>query len=200
MQGAHRRAIPHPLRDAYVDELIKPAHHDGSTLQARVCNLETVRHDDGVVRRRSTISRNSCGPMVGSEVMRAVEAWVHRELHEYAVALRKLAYSMPNGVGERALLQLSEQMNATAGQDFKGMVASARVRDPLTLEPGIEQHGPTIEEIRAVIPEWPESNGIPWQMCAICRAVYDPTASDPHDHASESKQHGKAMMSQDIVG
>ena len=200
MQGAHRRTIPLPPLDAYVDELVELAHRDGFTLRARVCNLETVRHDDGVVRRRSTISPNSCGPMGGSEVVRAVEAWVRRELHEYAVALRKLAYTMPHGVGERELLQLSEQMNTTAGQDLKGMVASLRVKDPLTLEPGIEQHGPTIEEIRAVIPEWPETNGIPWQMCAICHAIYDPTTSDPHDHARQSKQHGKAAISRDIVG
>jgi hypothetical protein len=138
--------------------------------------------------------------MGSSEVVPAVEAWVRRELHEYAVALRKLAYSLPNGVGERELLQLSEQMNTTAGQGLEGMVASVGVEDPLTLERGIEQQGPTIEEIRAVIPEWPETNGIPWQLCAFCHAIYDPTTSDPHDHFPQSEQHGKAMISRDIVG
>ena len=138
--------------------------------------------------------------MGSSEVVRAVEAWVRRELHEYAVALRKLAYSLPNGMGERELLQLSEQMNTTAGPGLEGMVASVGVKDPLTLERGIEQQGPTIEEIRAVIPEWPDTNGIPWQMCAICHAIYDPTTSDPHDHFPQSEQHGKAMISRDIVG
>ena len=138
--------------------------------------------------------------MGSSEVVPAVEAWVRRQLREYAVALRKLAYSLPNGMGERELLQLSEQMDTTAGQGLRGMVASLRGKDSLTLEPGIEQHGPTIEEIRVVIPEWPETNGIPWQMCTICHVIYDPTTSHPHDHSRQSEQHGKAMISRDIVG
>ena len=75
--------------------------------------------------------------MGSSEVVPAVEAWIRRELREYAVALRKLAYSLPNGVGERELLQFSDQMNTTAGQDLKGMVASLGVEDPLTSERGI---------------------------------------------------------------
>lgn len=145
------------------------------------------------------LSPNNCGPMRSSEVVRAVEAWVRRELREYAVALRELAYSLPNGAGERELLHLSERMNTTARHDLKGMVASLGMKDPLTLERGIEQQGPTIEEIRALIPEWPETNGIPWQMCAICHAIYDPTTSDPHDHSGRSEQHGKSMMSRDIV-
>lgn len=135
-----------------------------------------------------------------SEVVPAVEAWVRRQLREYAVALRKLAYSLPNGTGERELLQLSEQMDTAAGQGLKGMVASLRVKDPLTSEPGMEHHGPTIEEIRVVIPEWPETNGIPWQMCAICHVIFDTTTSHPHDHSRQSEQHAKAMFSRDIVG
>ena len=103
-------------------------------------------------------------------------------------------------MGERELLQLSEQMDTTAGQGLRGMVASLRGKDPLTLEPGIEQHGPTIEEIRVVMPEWPETNGIPWQMCANCHAIYDPTTSHPHDHSRQSEQRGNAMISRDIVG
>lgn len=138
--------------------------------------------------------------MRSSEVVHSVEAWVRRELSEYAVALRKLAYSLPHGVGERELLQLSERMDTTAGQDLTGMVASLGMKDPLTLERGIGQQAPTIEEIRALIPEWPETNGIPWQMCAICHAIYDPTTSDPHDHSRQSEQHGKSMISRDIVG
>jgi hypothetical protein len=193
MQGAHRRTIPHPPRGAYADELIELAHRHGLALRARVSNSQMVRHDDGVVWRRSTISPNSFGPMGSSEVVPAVEAWVGRQLRDCAVALRKLAYSLPNGVGERELLQLSEQMNTTAGQGLEGMVASLGLKDPLTSERGIEQQGPTIEEIRAVIPEWPETNGIPWQMCAICHAIYDPTTSDPHDHCPRANSTGLAQ-------
>jgi hypothetical protein len=37
-------------------------------------------------------------------------------MHECAVELRKLAYTMPNGVGEHDLLQLLEQMITASGQ------------------------------------------------------------------------------------
>jgi hypothetical protein len=55
--------------------------------------------------------------------------------------------------------------------------ASLGLTDPLAVETRPEQEGTTLEEIRAVIPEWPDTNGIPWQMCATCRVVYDPTSS-----------------------
>ena len=66
-----------------------------------------------------------------SEVVTALETWVRRGLREYAVALRKLAYSLPNGVGERELLQLSEQMNTAASQDLGAIFASVGLKDPL---------------------------------------------------------------------
>jgi len=73
-----------------------------------------------------------------SEVVTALEAWVRRGLREYAVALRKLAYSLPNGVGERELPQLSEQMNTAASQDLGAIFASVGLKDPLVLEKRIE--------------------------------------------------------------
>lgn len=45
-----------------------------------------------------------------------IEARLRRELNAYAVELRKLAYTLPNGVGEYRLLQLSERMSATADE------------------------------------------------------------------------------------
>jgi hypothetical protein len=45
-----------------------------------------------------------------------VEAELRRELHKYAVELRKLAYTVPDGVGEHELLQLSDRMNAAADE------------------------------------------------------------------------------------
>jgi hypothetical protein len=45
-----------------------------------------------------------------------IEARLRRELHNYAIEVRKLAYTLPNGVGEYHLLQLSERMNAAADE------------------------------------------------------------------------------------
>jgi hypothetical protein len=42
-------------------------------------------------------------------------AQLRQDIHECAVELRKLAYTMPNGVGEHDLLQLSEQMITASG-------------------------------------------------------------------------------------
>jgi hypothetical protein len=46
--------------------------------------------------------------------MPPVEARLRRELHDYAIELRQLAYTLPNGVGEFHLLQLSNRMSAAA--------------------------------------------------------------------------------------
>ena len=48
--------------------------------------------------------------------MPTVEAQLRQELRDYAVELRQLAYTMPNGVGEHDLLRLSGQMHAAAEQ------------------------------------------------------------------------------------
>jgi hypothetical protein len=54
------------------------------------------------------------------EVMPTIEARLQRELHKYAIELRKLAYTLPNGVGEYDLLQLSERMSAAAEKVARG--------------------------------------------------------------------------------
>jgi hypothetical protein len=43
-----------------------------------------------------------------------IEARLRRELHKYAIELRQFAYTLPNGVGEYNLLQLSDRMVAAA--------------------------------------------------------------------------------------
>src|SRR5271166_6410054 len=48
--------------------------------------------------------------------MPTIEAHLRREMHKYATELRKLAYTVPNGVGEHDLLELSEVMNVAADE------------------------------------------------------------------------------------
>ena len=48
--------------------------------------------------------------------MLAFEAQLRQELRNYAVELRQLAYTLPNGVGEHDLLRLSDRMRAAADQ------------------------------------------------------------------------------------
>jgi hypothetical protein len=50
-----------------------------------------------------------------------VETLLRQELRNYAVELRQLAYTLPNGVGEHNLLQMSDRMRAAAElQERKG--------------------------------------------------------------------------------
>lgn len=46
--------------------------------------------------------------------MPTIEARLREHLRNYAVELRQLAYTVPNGIGERDLLRLSDQMSAAA--------------------------------------------------------------------------------------
>lgn len=48
--------------------------------------------------------------------MPTVEAQLRQELRNYAVELRQLAYTLPNGVGEHDFLQLSGRMRVAADQ------------------------------------------------------------------------------------
>jgi hypothetical protein len=48
--------------------------------------------------------------------MPTIEAQLRQELREYAVELRQLAYTLPNGVGEHDLLRLSGRMRVAADQ------------------------------------------------------------------------------------
>lgn len=48
--------------------------------------------------------------------MPRVEARLRQQLRDYAIELRQVAYTMPNGIGEHDLLRLSDQMRAAADQ------------------------------------------------------------------------------------
>ena len=48
--------------------------------------------------------------------MPTIEAHLRGEIHKYAVELRKLAYTVPNGMAEHELLELSELMNVAADE------------------------------------------------------------------------------------
>ena len=48
--------------------------------------------------------------------MPAFDAQLREDLRKYAVELRQLAYTLPNGVGEHGFLHLSGRMRASADQ------------------------------------------------------------------------------------
>ena len=48
--------------------------------------------------------------------MSTPETRLRQELRECALELRQLAYTVPHGVGEHALLRLSDRMRAAADQ------------------------------------------------------------------------------------
>jgi hypothetical protein len=50
------------------------------------------------------------------DVMPTIETRLRQELRNYAVELRQLAYTLPHGVGEHSLLQLSDRMHAASEQ------------------------------------------------------------------------------------
>jgi hypothetical protein len=62
------------------------------------------------------------------KIMPTIEAHLRREMHKYAVELRKLAYTLPGGVGEHDLLELSERMNTAADETPKKYLANMSAR------------------------------------------------------------------------
>jgi hypothetical protein len=70
----------------------------------------------GVIVDEQLIQRHVRSADDSSEPIPTTEAQLRQELREYAVELRKLAYTLPNGVGEQALLRLSAHMSTTADQ------------------------------------------------------------------------------------
>ena len=48
--------------------------------------------------------------------MPTFDAQLRQNLRNYAIELRQLAYTLPEGVGEHHLLQMSGRMRATADQ------------------------------------------------------------------------------------
>lgn len=53
-------------------------------------------------------------PLAQGQAMHTVETLLRQELRNYAVEVRQLAYTLPDGVGEHNLLQLSDRMRAAA--------------------------------------------------------------------------------------
>jgi len=51
--------------------------------------------------------------------MHPLETHLRQELRDCALELRQLAYTVPHGVGEHALLQLSDRMRAAAEQELR---------------------------------------------------------------------------------
>jgi hypothetical protein len=70
----------------------------------------------GAVFDEQPIQRDVRAADHSTEVMPTIEALLRQELRQYAVELRKLAYTLPNGIGEQALLRLSAHMTTTADQ------------------------------------------------------------------------------------
>jgi hypothetical protein len=69
--------------------------------------------------------------------MPTIEAHLRREMHKYAVELRKLAYTVPNGMAEHDLLELSELMNIAANETPRNTSSQPtpprRARQPMTI-------------------------------------------------------------------
>jgi hypothetical protein len=68
----------------------------------------------GVIFDDQPIQRHGRSAEDSHEVPPTIEALLRQELRDYATELHKLAYSLPNGVGERALLRLSAHMITSA--------------------------------------------------------------------------------------
>ncbi|MEM6106685.1 hypothetical protein AAHS21_10535 [Mycobacterium sp. 050272] len=51
--------------------------------------------------------------------MPTIETRLRQELRDYAVELRRLAYTLPQGIGEHDLLRLSDRMHAASEQTVR---------------------------------------------------------------------------------
>ncbi len=116
-----------------------------------------------------------------SDAISAIQAWARNELNQYALAVRKLAYSLPHGLGERDLLHLSERMRLTAKDDLGKVLSTLGLTDPPDADSRHARDSHRVESIRTVIPEWPDTNGVPWKLCSTCLLVYDPMVAHSHD-------------------
>lgn len=67
--------------------------------------------------------------------MSIIESQLCQQLRDYAIEVRKLAYALPNGVGEYAFLQLAERMMATADKK----ASNGPVHPPIPPQRSIER-------------------------------------------------------------
>jgi hypothetical protein len=63
--------------------------------------------------------------------MPTIEARLRGELQTCAIELRKLAYTLPNGIGEYNLLQLSDRMSAAVEELVPSEAATGLARGRL---------------------------------------------------------------------
>jgi hypothetical protein len=74
--------------------------------------LEGIRFQAWLYEKSERLSKS----LPQEVIMPTFEAQLRQDLRNYAVELRQLAYTLPEGVGEPDLLRLSGRMRATADQ------------------------------------------------------------------------------------
>lgn len=74
--------------------------------------LEGIRFQAWLYEKSERLSKS----LPQEVIMPTFEAQLRQDLRNYAVELRQLAYTLPEGVGEHDLLRLSGRMRATADQ------------------------------------------------------------------------------------
>jgi hypothetical protein len=74
--------------------------------------LDGIRFQDWLYEKSERLSKS----LPQEEIMPTFEAQLRQDLRNYAVELRQLAYTLPQGVGEHDLLRLSGRMRAAADQ------------------------------------------------------------------------------------
>jgi hypothetical protein len=74
--------------------------------------LDGIRFQAWLCEKSERLSKS----LPREEIMPTFEAQLRQDLRNYAVEIRQLAYTLPEGVGEHDLLRLSGRMRATADQ------------------------------------------------------------------------------------
>lgn len=77
--------------------------------------------------------------------MHSIEARLRRELRKYAVELRRLAYSLPKGIGEHELLRLSERMSAAADAAHVDKLVPENTAPQDRIDPEVSEGEPASE-------------------------------------------------------
>ena len=78
--------------------------------------LEGIRFQAWLYEKSERLSKS----LPQEVIMPTFEAQLRQDLRNYAVELRQLAYTLPEGVGEPDLLRLSGRMHTTADQADNG--------------------------------------------------------------------------------
>jgi hypothetical protein len=78
--------------------------------------LDGIRFQAWLYEKSERLSKS----LPQEEIMPTLEAQLRQDLRDYAVEIRQLAYTLPEGVGEHDLLRLSGRMRATADEANNG--------------------------------------------------------------------------------